>query len=73
MSSKEEGRRGPWGHPVTAATKFQHKGPDRRHGLRRFTGDRRDMVRWEPGKGGRRTAKDRRTVVSDLWGHDFSR
>ncbi|MBI5611613.1 MAG: hypothetical protein HY942_00875 [Gammaproteobacteria bacterium] len=73
MSFKEEGRIDPWGHPVTAANNPRHIGPERRHGQRRITNDRRDMVRWEPGKADRRAARDRRTTVSDHWGHNFSR
>ncbi len=73
MSLKEEGRRDPWGFPTTTTNSSRHSGPERRHGPRRVTNDRRDMVRWEPGKGDRRAARDRRTTVSDLWGHNFSR
>jgi hypothetical protein len=73
MSLKEEGRRDPWGYPVTGTGNSRYIGPERRHSPRRVTSDRRDLLRWEPGKADRRIAKDRRTTVSDLWGHNFSR
>ncbi len=73
MSLKEQGSHDPRGNPATAVAKLQHKGPELRHGPRRVTSDRRDMVRWEPGKGGRRAAKDRRTTVTDLWDRNFTR
>ncbi|OGI43662.1 MAG: hypothetical protein A2150_02235 [Candidatus Muproteobacteria bacterium RBG_16_64_11] len=67
------GRRDPWGHPVTAADNSRHIGPERRYGARRITSERRDMVRWEPGKADRRAARDRRTMATDHWGHNFGR
>lgn len=36
------------------------RGTNRRKGERRKGGDRRDMIRFEPGKGDRRGGKDRR-------------
>jgi len=56
-----------------AASNSRYIGPERRRGPRRIASDRRDMVRWQPGKDDRRAANDRRTMVSDLWGQNFSR
>ena len=35
-------------------------GPERRRGERRKSGERREMIRFEPGKEDRRSGKDRR-------------
>lgn len=44
-----------------------YNGPERRSGKeRRQNSDRRDMIRFEPGKGDRRSGKDRRKMKS-VW------
>lgn len=43
-----------------------HRGPERRRGERRQSGDRRDEVRWEPESTNRRDGFGRR-VTDNLW------
>ena len=44
-----------------------YTGPESRKDQRRKNSDRRTMIRYEPGKEGRRSGKDRRKTNQDLW------
>lgn len=52
---------------MMADDKEPYSGPERRSGKeRRQNSDRRDMIRFEPDKGDRRSGKDRRKMKS-VW------
>ena len=49
------------------ADDLPYAGPERRKGPRRQSNERRTLIRYEPGLGGRRSGKDRRKNSPDIW------